>query len=229
MLRSLANKLGIHIIHLEHRHDREDLVNIWYRDVFQRDAVFFPATRASPGALGCLDSHKRLAQQNKHSAFLVLEDDAVPVNLTADLAFEVLQLLKDDSWDLLYLGGFPSHHILRPHTKHSFWGSALCTYAMIVRPRAANLIAEMDFRNGPIDVQLMKSNLRMLLLHEPLFTSADSSSDVNRSSRTSSKTFVAFVNQVSSWWRSVAFTFWRTDRIWMLVVALVVFAMWIKK
>ena len=185
-------------IHASKRTDRAQLTAAWTRQHGVHIEVF-EAIMDKDGRRGCALSHATVARRN--APYLVLEDDAIPtIHALTDI--QGLVDLQNAEYDIVYLGGWPlgnsSSNFLSLQE-----GPCLCTHAMIVGKRAAQWLSEFKFTGTPIDVALSRAPLRFAWTRNEWFTQAQCASDVNGTSLTKSKVFMATMQSVSRVWRTV--------------------------
>lgn len=148
---------------------------------------------------GCFDSHKLVA--SFATSYLVLEDDAVPTSAFQDLIKLAALLENHGHYDIVYLGGFP---VWEAKPSKSFYeGKCLGTYAMIVNPRARDMLVNLKFRNKGIDEELTLLPLRTAFCDPPFFVQANTVSDIGSNSFTKSQLFADILFVANPIWRKL--------------------------
>jgi hypothetical protein len=208
-------------IHNVKRKDRAALTRTWTKP-YGVTLPVFPAIMRENGAEGCLLSHVAVAKKLK-PPYVVLEDDAVPTeaaNTATELVTAVQQCIKENLYDIIYLGGLPldSESTDLPGI---YKGQCWTTYAMIVGPRAAEFLRTATYTGDPIDVLLARQNLRSAFVDPPLFRQALTHSEIGKSSFTKSVMFAHILSYATPVWR---WTIIHLNLVLCLVIACLVWA-----
>ena len=147
-------------------------------------------------------SHAAVASQLR-APYVVLEDDAVPTaaaNTATEVVTAVQQCIKEDLYDIIYLGGLPLDST-STDLPGIYKGQCWTTYAMIVGPRAAEFLRHATYDGVPIDVQLARQNLRAAFVDPPLFRQAITVSEIGKSAFTKSVLFSHLLGYATPVWR----------------------------
>jgi hypothetical protein len=148
---------------------------------------------------GCFESHKLVA--SLYTSYLVLEDDVVPTLAFHDL-LKVARLLEEyRDFDIVYLGGLPTWEA-KPE-KSLYEGKCMGTYAMIVNPRARDMMLNLKFRNKGIDEELTLLPLRTAFCDPPFFVQVNTVSDIGSNSFTKSQLFADLLFVANPIWRKL--------------------------
>ena len=139
------NTIKTLVINLDKRKDR--LIELKIPFNWER----FSAFEASPGYVGCLQSHRTALKQaldSKSETVIIFEDD---VELCEDFESkfkDVMNKLPDD-WDLLYLGGWNKGQI-KPYAEGlNIAENVVCMHAYIVRNKfLPTVIAALHSKDG---------------------------------------------------------------------------------
>ena len=214
-------------IHSSKRKDREAMTRIWTRAHNVTPPQHFEAIMKSPGAEGCLLSHKGVASALE-APYLVLEDDALPTLALHDTQhlFHVLQAIESQEFDIVYLGGLPAAtRVLPTRFPGVLEGRCGATFAMVVFPRAAAKLRTHNFRGVPVDVELVRDkSLRTAFVHPPLFIMAETRSDIGKNEFNKSETFSRLLSRVTPVWRWIVV--WQRELFATVLILMVVLAAW---
>jgi hypothetical protein len=222
MFPSLVSKLHNQIIqiHSSKRKDRQIMTELWTKQ-YGIELPTFEAIMKSNGAEGCTESHRAIAEKFS-SAYLVLEDDALPTLAFYDtqLMYSILQVIESQEFDILYLGGLPAAtRVLQTSYYGILEGKCGATYAMIVFPQANQWLRKHRWRGVPIDVEIVRNKqLRTAFVHPPLFTMAQTASDIGKNSFNKSETFAKLLHQIHPVWRNLVV--WQKE-IFVFIVGLI--------
>lgn len=190
-------------IHSSKRKDRQIMTDLWTKQHAIQLPIFEAIMKAN-GAEGCTASHKAIAEKFT-GPYLVLEDDALPTVAMYDtqLMYSILQVLDSQEFDILYLGGLPAAtRVLQTSHYGILEGRCGATYAMIVFPQANNWLRKHSWKGVPIDVEIVRNKqLRTAFVHPPLFTMAQTASDIGKNAFNKSETFAKILFQVHPLWR----------------------------
>jgi hypothetical protein len=152
----------------------------------------------------------------------VLEDDALPTLAFYDtqLMYSILQVIESQEFDILYLGGLPAAtRVLQTSYYGILEGKCGATYAMIVFPQANQWLRKHKWRGVPIDVEIVRNKqLRTAFVHPPLFTMAQTASDIGKNSFNKSETFAKLLHQIHPVWRNLVV--WQKE-IFVFIVGLI--------
>lgn len=226
-MQALLDAVGRRVlqIHASTRTDRELLMSIWR----QQHGVMIPLQEAvmmKNGAQGCMMSHRTVASVLR-APYLVLEDDAIPTlaMFNADLVFRTIQAIQSGEFDILYLGGLLSlSRVSRTRFPGIVQGRSLATYAMVVGPKAAKFMSQLEWRGIPIDTELVRSNLKTAFVHPPLFVMAETHSDIGKNEFLKSQAFASLLSRVAPLWRTLIV--WQKEWTLGLVLCFLVLCLW---
>jgi hypothetical protein len=207
MFASLISKLHNNIIqiHSSKRKDRKLMTDLWTAQ-HQIQLPIMEAIMKDNGAEGCTASHKAVAEKFS-TPYLVLEDDALPTLALYDtqLLYSIIKIIESQEFDILYLGGLPAAtRVLETSYYGVLEGKCGATYAMIVFPQANQWLRKHSWKGIPIDVEIVRNKqLRTAFVHPPLFTMAQTASDIGKNAFNKSETFAKILFQIHPVWRFV--------------------------
>lgn len=214
-------------IHSSKRTDRRDMTRIWTRAHNVVPPHHFEAIMKSPGAEGCLLSHKGVASALE-APYLVLEDDALPTLALHDTQhiFHILQAIESQEYDIVYLGGLPAAaRVLPTRFPGVLEGRCGATFAMVVLPRGAAKLRTHEFRGVPVDAELVRDKtLRVAFVHPPLFTMAETRSDIGKNAFNKSEAFSRILSRVAPVWRGMVV--WQRELFATVLILAVVLVVW---
>lgn len=220
LLESVQNR--VIQIHSSKRKDRQSMTDLWTKQ-YNVHLGHFEAIMKTNGAEGCTESHIAVAHKFSEP-YLVLEDDALPTLAVLDtqLIHSILQVIQSQEFDILYLGGLPAAtRVLQTSHYGILEGRCGATYAMIVFPSAIQWLRRHKFRGVPIDVEIVRNKqLRTAFVHPPLFTMAQTVSDIGKNTFNKSELFAKLLHRITPVWRF--FIVWQKE-IFGFVVFCIVF------
>jgi len=199
----------VYCIHANNRTDRANLLNVWTK-MHKMNINIFPAIIDKDGRKGCALSHIALAKlllTKTNNYALVLEDDAVPTDQTfnAQLMSDLIAAIKSNKFDIIWLGGLPSWNSYQTEWKSVREGPSWTTHAMIVNKKYMKWMAQFEYNNIPIDVELAKAPLKMAWIYPSLMEQADTQSNVRRTALSQTGAFGSFLLWWTGIWRYLVF------------------------
>ena len=111
---------------------------------------------------GCFESHINIfkeAYDKGHKKILIFEDDiVVSSSLTKQNVSECIKFIKENKWDLFYLGAVPDMRGFNRTKKTSYENiyqlKGICTHAYIVNENVIRRYRNLQYKNVPIDYLL---------------------------------------------------------------------------
>ena len=179
----------IYCINLKERGDKHD----YCKEVFKKMRVpvdfYRPDRHPNGGVQGCFESHisviKKAYDQGCENV-VIFEDDIFPQNVTSEKLEEIIKFIKEEDWDIFYLGGSPLFFSLPRKERNYKDVYALkynCTHAYILNRKYMRELKDTKFNGTAIDIFYSGDSNRSYGIQPSLFQQAPFASDVSDQNR----------------------------------------------
>jgi GR25 family glycosyltransferase involved in LPS biosynthesis len=108
---------------------------------------------------GCFESHISVlkdAYKNKYNRVIILEDDIIMANINSHVIEKITNFLKNNRWDLFYLGAVPDarkhNFCIKVDKQPKFYRiKSLCTHAYVMNKNCIKKFHDINYIGIPID------------------------------------------------------------------------------